>query len=36
MPEAANDQGFAMTSSFTSITLAAWRTRQGVAVLCHP
>ena len=24
MPEAANDQGFAMTSSFTSMTLAAW------------
>ena len=24
MPEATNDQGFAMTSSFTSMTLAAW------------
>lgn len=24
MPEAANDQGFAMTSSFTSMVLAAW------------
>jgi tagatose-6-phosphate ketose/aldose isomerase len=24
MPEASNDQGFAMTSSFTSMTLAAW------------
>ena len=24
MPEAANDQGFAMTSSFTSMSLAAW------------
>lgn len=24
MPEAANDQGFAMTSSFTSMALAAW------------
>jgi tagatose-6-phosphate ketose/aldose isomerase len=26
MPEAANDQGFAMTSSFTCMTLAAWLT----------
>jgi tagatose-6-phosphate ketose/aldose isomerase len=26
MPEAANDQGFAMTSSFTCMTIAAWLT----------
>ena len=31
MPEAANDQGFAMTSSFTSMTLAAWLILGGVA-----
>jgi tagatose-6-phosphate ketose/aldose isomerase len=31
MPEAANDQGFAMTSSFTSMTLAAWLVLGGVA-----
>src|SRR5215212_6035661 len=30
MPEAANDQGFAMTSSFTSMTLAAWLVLGGV------
>jgi tagatose-6-phosphate ketose/aldose isomerase len=31
MPEAANDQGFAMTSSFTSMSLAAWLVLGGVA-----
>jgi tagatose-6-phosphate ketose/aldose isomerase len=31
MPEAANDQGFAMTSSFTSMALAAWLILGGVA-----
>jgi tagatose-6-phosphate ketose/aldose isomerase len=31
MPEATNDQGFAMTSSFTSMTLAAWLVLGGVA-----
>jgi tagatose-6-phosphate ketose/aldose isomerase len=31
MPEAANDQGFAMTSSFTAMTLAAWLVLGGVA-----
>ena len=31
MPEAANDQGFAMTSSFTSMTLVAWLILGGVA-----
>lgn len=31
MPEATNDQGFAMTSSFTSMTLAAWLVLGNVA-----
>jgi tagatose-6-phosphate ketose/aldose isomerase len=31
MPEAANDQGFAMTSSFTSMALVAWLILGGVA-----
>ena len=31
MPDAANDQGFAMTSSFTSMTLVAWLILGGVA-----
>ena len=31
MPEAANDQGFAMTSSFTSMLLAAWLVLSGAA-----
>ena len=31
MPEATNDQGFAMTSSFTSMTLAAWLVLGAVA-----
>jgi tagatose-6-phosphate ketose/aldose isomerase len=31
MPEAANDQGFAMTSSFTSMILVAWLILGGVA-----
>ena len=31
MPEEANDQGFAMTSSFTSMTLVAWLILGGVA-----
>ena len=30
MPDAANDQGFAMTSSFTSMVLAAWLVLGGV------
>jgi tagatose-6-phosphate ketose/aldose isomerase len=30
MPEAANDQGFAMTSSFTSMTIASWLILGGV------
>ena len=33
MPEATNDQGFAMTSSFTSMTLAAWLVLGAVADL---
>ena len=32
MPEASNDQGFAMTSSFTSMILAAWLVFGGAAV----